>query len=799
MNSGSTVLRGPTLLLDLDAAVVHRDGETHPLTTLEVRVLRHLAERMDEPVRMESLLRDVWGYRDGVVTKAVYESMRRLRRKVERDPENPLHLMTEWGTGYRLRGLVREAAGPTEPDPLFGREGVAGTLRALLQNARLVTLTGPGGVGKTSLAQRVAAEEGAVWVELDACRDATDLRSAVAGALELRAAGDDLDAALTRTLRDRGPGLLVLDNFEQLADDAGVIAGWLKACPRLRLLVTSRRALHLREERILLVPPLGAPLEPDAAHPAVALLLARLREVSPGFSATEEDLAAATRIVRAVDGLPLAVEIVAARARLGTLADLARRVETSVFELPSTRRDLPARQLSLETTLTWSWLLLSDAARRALAQLVVFEGTATIEAAERVVELATPVPLALDELVDANLLQVRGDRLHPYVGVRELVRAKEGTGPLAPDVRGAATVRLWRWALALDEARRPMELDNLRGALRTAQADAPVEVVAQLARVWVRALLQCRPLGMASAELAPFLARADLPDAERVELLFLGVSIAQLRGDVPGARRWLAEAVAPAERLGIPTLGRVRLWEGVLLHDEKRLADAEAAYRDALGMIDPDREPVDHARALVTLTYALLEAGRVEAAVPYVSEALDRAHALGHDRLLGNALMARARVEVGRGTPAAAAPWCERALDVARRAQNPAAEHLARSNLGLARLDAGAWAEAREALLPSVDGHRRLGHDRFLALTLVYLGRAEAGLGNVDAAMRAFGEAIDLAQRVVVPEGEGAARAWRGRLRVQLGDADGHEEIRRGAAMLRAAGDEAGAARVEGS
>jgi predicted ATPase/DNA-binding CsgD family transcriptional regulator len=290
----------------------------------------------------------------------------------------------------------RPGALPSAPNALVGRDEDLATLVCLLTEPgiRLVTLTGPPGVGKTRLAVAAAASiaerfrDGVVFVDLTAIRDPELVPIELAGVLGVAAAGDQLDA-LARTLRARHV-LVVLDNFEHVLDAAPTLVGPLDACPRLRLLVTSRERLHLHAEREVPLEPLALPADdvtdPDrfAATPAVAMLLERVRAFQSGFAVTPANREALAEICVRLDGLPLAIELAAARLKLFTPGELTFRLRHRMKFLTGGARDIPDRHRTLRAALTWSHNLLSADERTLFRRLSVFVGGWTLEAAEAV-------------------------------------------------------------------------------------------------------------------------------------------------------------------------------------------------------------------------------------------------------------------------------------------------------------------------------------------------------------------------------------------------------------------------------
>jgi predicted ATPase len=297
----------------------------------------------------------------------------------------------------RLPGRARTNL-PVPRNPLIGREAELAVACNLLRQsgASLVTLTGPGGCGKSRLALEVALEllgqfeDGVFLVTLESIRDPALVIPAIAETLHLRDAPDwpALDQLADR-LRESHL-LLLLDNVEQVVAAGPSISTLLERCPRLVILATSRTPLRLRGERRLLVPPLGVPpashadLETLSQYAGVALFVERARAVQPDFAVTNENAPVVAEICHRLDGLPLAIELAAVRLRLLAPVDLRSRLARRFEVLRGGTRDLPERQQTLRRTIDWSHDLLDEPARRVFRRLSVFAGGATLEAAEAI-------------------------------------------------------------------------------------------------------------------------------------------------------------------------------------------------------------------------------------------------------------------------------------------------------------------------------------------------------------------------------------------------------------------------------
>ena len=589
-----------------------------------------------------------------------------------------------------LRTLYRTDL-PIQATPLVGRERELTEGGDLLRRQRLITLTGPGGSGKTRLALQLAAEaledfpDGVFWVPLQALRDPALVERAIAVSI---GADDSLHEYVGRKRL-----LLVLDNFEQIVEAAPAVSSLFAATPNTKVLVTSREPLHVESEH-------RYPVEPLPEHDAEVLFIERARAAAPDFSATS----AVAKICRRVDYLPLAIELASARVALLDPDDLLARLEQRLPLLTSHSRDAPARQRTLRATIAWSYELLEPREQELFQSLAVFRGSFTLDAAETVCRTHLA---GLESLVVKSLLRRWGSgRLGLLDTIREYAVELLDLAPNAEDayrrhaehfLSVAEETNLNAGDLRPGGQRSDLglaEQDNFRGAiawaLRSKSIALGLETATALEQLWtledpnegaawferlfdhpeaelVPPSLRAQALraygsslgiagNFAAAEevwarsLALFEQLAD-EHGRAVLLHRLGIS-AMLRGDLERARELVeASDEIHQRRADVWGLAQTTGTLGAISRDEGDARGALALVRESAALAREAGSPWWESGALAELAWLLLDDEQVEEGETRARESLAIARQLRDraGRVFGVGLLARVAIERGQG------------------------------------------------------------------------------------------------------------------------------------------------------
>jgi predicted ATPase/DNA-binding SARP family transcriptional activator/DNA-binding CsgD family transcriptional regulator len=636
---------------------------------------------------------------------------------------------------------------PAPVTTFVGREREIGEVRRLLGGTRLLTLTGPGGCGKTRLALEVAARLGetspdGVWlIELAAVEDAGLVPQALAAALGIpEQPGRPLSETLCTALETKHL-LLVLDNCEHLVDACATLTDTLlRACPRLSFLATSRQALGIAGEQVWRVPSLELPdvrdltdVDEIAGSEAVRLFLDRARLSRPGFALREDNAASLVELCRRLDGMPLAIELAAARLRLLSVQQIAAHLDDRFALLTGGSRAALPRQRTLRATVEWSYDLLSEAEQTLFDRLSVFAGDWTLEAATEVCagpEIPSGQVLDLvGSLVDQSLVQVEveGTGATRYRLLETLRQYAQRRLAERSEV-GSVTRRHAAYYLALAEAAEPeltgpeqaawldrleVEHGNLRAALRGSLDSGQIETAARLSGA----------LGLF------WFARGHLSE---------GI-------------RWLDVSLCGRSTLSLPSRAKGLLWAGALRLEHGDYVQGQAEIEESLSLCTAlgDRHRV--AINLNMLGCNLREQGHLERAMDLLERGLLEAREAGDSNLIGLSLTNLGDVARYQGDYARAAPMYRESLALFRKAGDMRRAAFALTNLAYIANQQGDSEQARALYLEGLEQGQRVGDRHRLAVCLEGLADVALGWGEPTVAARLLGAAEGLRKALGAP------------------------------------------------
>ena len=594
---------------------------------------------------------------------------------------------------------------PVPPEPLLGRKKeLADVLRLIRGGTRLLTITGPGGIGKTRFALDVAAElvdsfkDGVWWIGLAPVRDARLVMPTIA-------AGIGAKTELQNELRSK-ESLLLLDNFEQIVDAAPELADLQRACPKVALLVTSREPLHIAGEREYALSPL-----PES--PAVELFRQRADAITPGFEADYGEL---VDVCDRLDRLPLAIELAAARTRTLSVPSLLERLDQRLPLLTSRRRDVDERQRTLRATIEWSYALLDHGEKDLFARLGVFAGSFDAAAAQNVCDADID---ALESLLGKSLLRRTNEgRFFMLETIHEYAAERLGECADAEGVHESHAA--WMRVLAL-EAR-----EQLRG-------DRQVE--------WLDRLTREHPNIRAALEFAITRRDAELALAIAGSLGRFWV----FRGHDREGRDWLEAALALPDSTPGDVRWRALYWQSIIINDfgdtDEALRLAETAL--ALARNTGDAEVVAGSSDL--LIRMLVDGGRLERARELLEEAEARAAEAGDNRSKPFLGFQRARLSLMQGDAATAAQYLYHGVAEIRRLGDVQAASWTEMYLALAQVLCGRRSEARASLRRSLEVSIDVGFAVGVAACLQVASRLalDAGDGKTAAALLARADGLN--------------------------------------------------------
>ncbi|MEO5881193.1 MAG: tetratricopeptide repeat protein [Caldimonas sp.] len=708
---------------------------------------------------------------------------------------------------------------PAERDAFIGRGSELQRLAQRLDaGARLVTMLGVGGTGKTRLVVRY----GRVWLgdwpggihfcDLSEARTLDGVFSAVAVALGVPLGKGDPAVQLGHAIAGRGHCLIVLDNFEQIVAHAPATLGhWLDRAAQASFVVTSRERLHLPGEEIFPIEPL------DVGGEAIELFAVRAATQRPGFAIDEANRAAVAEVVRLLDGLPLAIELAAARIRVLSPAQLVERMRDR-FGLLAGARGPAARQATLRAAIDWSWELLAPWEQAAFAQCSVFEGGFTLAAAETVLDLGAwpDAPSAMDSvqaLVDKSLLragpgigQRRYDIDEPhfgmYVSIHDYARERlaDGDRDRAHQRHGlcyaafgsdAAVEGLSRHGGVRRRQALELELDNLVAACRRAIGRQDAAVAVPTYRAAWEVIELHGPFALGSELGAQVLAIEPMPPASRaLALVVRGTTLWRL-GQVQDSERVLLDAIACARAAAADRVVTMALRSlGIVRNEQGHGAEALRDYAEALARYRASGNRVGEGSVLGSIGNLQCDQGLFDDARANYVEAIAIHRETGNRRDEGSVLGNLGGVHYEQGRADQAARLCEEALAIHREVGDRRSEGVVLGNVAIIYHDAGRIDEALAQHEAALAINRELGSRRHQALGLGNLGNLLRDQGRGDDALAHYRAALAISREVGDRRHAGAVLGNVADLLVQMQRVpEAHAAHAEGEALLRQVGD----------
>lgn len=633
---------------------------------------------------------------------------------------------------------------------LIGREAEVAAVEKLLrqEEVRLLTLTGPGGTGKTRLGLQVASnllssfKDGVFFVALSTISDPSLLVSTIAQTLGIKEAGGvSLLQSLRQYLQDKQI-LLLLDNFEQLLGAAPVVADLLTASPHLKVLVTSRAVLHVQGEQEFPVPSLALPdlkhlppAENLAQYGAVALFVRRARAAKPSFTMTNENAPAVAEICTRLDGLPLAIELAAARIKLLSPQAMLARLENRFKLLTGGAQDLPSRQQTMRGAIAWGYDLLAEDEKRLFRQLSIFVGGCTLEAVEAVCngegDLEIDVLSGVESLLDKSMLRQKEqadgeprftmlETIREYgleclkeSGETETLRRRHANFFLAlaegaePELTGSRQVELL--------GQLETEHDNLRAALQWMEAGGEIELGLRLAgalwRFW------------------------------------------DVHGYLSEGRKWLEGFLGRAQSSSIPASVRAKATNGagVLAGTQGDFERQDVILQESLALYRELGDKLGVAQSLNNLGSIAYSRGDWERAAALYTESLSLRRELGDKWGIANSLNNLGGVAYSQGDYERAAALYAESLDLRRGLGDRRGIGMSLNNLGEVAQQQGDYERAAALYMESLDLRRELGDKLFIASSLSNLGEVACDQGDCERAAQLFGAAEALRETIGSP------------------------------------------------
>jgi len=706
-----------------------------------------------------------------------------------------------------------------EPNLFVGRAAETTQLAAALKGqARLVTITGAGGVGKTRLARRLGnllleAMPGGVWFnDLSDARGPEDVVSIAAVNLEHDGVADPMSVA--RTIRMRGRCLVVMDNFEQILDAApGTLGRWMEQCPQARFLATSRERLKLDGELVVNI-------EPLAVEEAVELFVERARDLHPDYEPSAIEQGEVHSLCTSLDGLPLAIELAAARIRTMKPGQMLRRLEERLDLLQD--RGARPRRATLRGAIDWSWQLLSGWEKLALAQLSTFRGGLTVAAAERVLDLSAfpdaPWTLfVLESLLDKSLLRPlsakdEDPRFGMYLSLQTYAAEKlalsgsvlspeTGDSLTGEDARRAVEERHGRWFAEcgvedfLDTVlpgHHLWERDNLMAAAARAVQRSDAQVAVAAAKSACKIFNRRGPLANGAKLARAVLEMEGLTPAQRLEILGAEAFLLRAAGRLEAAALLLDDGIRLARTLRDPSREAAMLGElGAVLRVQGQLGRSRKVYTRACELAKEDGNRKLLGRLIAFRGDLDRMQGRWDTALRHYGQALAIAEQVGDRRWEAMTLTNLANLQVARGFYDEARINYVHVHELTQEMGDLRFEGVALNNLGNLARELGDYATAMERFERSLGILRQIGDSYQQSIAEGNLGQCHLSMGDLTAARRHLEDAIITARDIGAARNEGAFLGPLAQTSMQDGDLERARVLLvRAESLLRRIGDE---------
>jgi predicted ATPase/DNA-binding winged helix-turn-helix (wHTH) protein len=812
--------------LDLRAYELRRAGRVLKLERIPMELLLLLIEKKGQLVTREQIIERVWGKDVFLDTdNSINAAILKIRRVLKDDPEQPHFVQTVTGRGYRFIAAVVEAKDETpvrevtkEPaairDPFsenpperpavhptnlpvqrtgfVGREKEVAAAKELLlrPDVRLVTVTGPGGIGKTRLAVQVAGglvahfPGGTHFVSLSPLSDPGMITSTIVQTLGIRGTSGHSPLELLKENFQgalRGPMLLLLDNFEHLVQAVPTVAELLAVGPNLKILVTSRAALHVYGEHEFPVPPLALPdsrsmppVEILSQYPAVALFVQRAIAAKPDFELNRENASAVTEICARLDGLPLAIELAAARVKVLSPSSMRTRLTSRLQLLTGGPRDIPQRHQTLRAAMDWSYDLLSADEQKLFRRLPVFAGGCTLEGAEAVCDTKGDLDLDLLEgmasMVDKSLVQQAEpaqdeSRFVMLETIREYAQEKlEASGETAPTKRAHAAYCL---VLAEEEvtehggaegteslARFAVEHDNFRAALdwltESGETEWGLRLGAALFRFWE--MREHFSEGRARLGKLLRITEGTAPTKVRSRALFAAGVLASAQGDYPAAEVLITDSLDIARELRDTQCAAVCLNAlAVVARDRGEIQVARSLFEESLELWRELGERKAVARCLSNLANVVKLQGDNARARQLYAECVSIFRGLEDRTGVAWSMNYQGDVAREQGDSAAARTLYEQGLALFRDLGDRWGIAGTLADLGSLAREQGDYLTARSMYRESIKLFRELDHKRGIARLLECFACSAAAQLEAERSLRLAAAAAALRENIGAP------------------------------------------------